>query len=66
MDNDEFLPFPTWQEQSKKDYPTQGVFYNWTRPGPTRDELIKAGVLARFNGRWLFNYANFQRHLSNP
>ena len=36
-------------------YPSKGVLYNWTRPSKTRDELMRAGVITRVNGRWLFN-----------
>ena len=47
------VPFKTWAEHAE--YPTLGILYNWTRPSSVRDELLAAGVIARINGRWLFN-----------
>ena len=48
------MPFSEWAENGDP-YPTIGVLYNWTRPSDLRNELMDAGVIARINGRWLFN-----------
>ena len=47
------IPFNEWEKRGE--YPHRGVLYNWTRPGQVRDEMMGAGVIARVNGRWLFN-----------
>ena len=47
------IPFKIWAKC--EEYPTLPVLYHWTRPSSIRDELLEAGVIARINGRWLFN-----------
>jgi hypothetical protein len=43
-------------------YPSKGVLYNWTRPSSTRDAMVRAGVIVRVNGRWLFNPTKWREH----
>ena len=61
--SDNPIPFPEWDK--RKEYPYQGVLYNWTRPGPLRDEMTKAGVIAKVNNRWLFNPPKWREHCAN-
>ena len=62
--SDNPVTFSEW-EQHGDPYPTLGVLYNWTRPSDLRDELMSAGVLARVNGRWLFNPPKWREHCAN-
>ena len=56
----------TFQEQGKSgEYPNKGVLYNWTRPSQIRNELMKAGVIAKVNGRWLFNPPKWRDYCSD-
>jgi len=61
--SDNPVTFQKWKEQGE--YPTLGVLYNWTRPSNLRDELMNAGVIARINGRWLFNPSMWREHCAN-
>ena len=61
--SDNPVTFRQWEEQGE--YPTKGVLYNWTRPSGLRDELMSAGVIARVNGRWLFNPPKWREHCAN-
>ena len=62
--SDNPIPISEWGKDGDT-YPTTGVLYNWTRPGALRDELMAAGVLARINGRWLFNPPKWREHCAN-
>lgn len=56
----------TFQEWGARgEYPHKGVLYNWTRPSQLRDEMMEAGVLARINGRWLFNPPKWREYCVN-
>jgi len=55
----------SWWKENGDSYPTLGVLYNWTRPSELRDELMTAGVIARINGRWLFNPPKWREHCIN-
>ena len=59
--NDAPIPFSA----CKGPYPTKCVLYNWTRPSEVREELERAGVIARINGRWLFNPMKWREHCTN-
>ena len=61
--SDNPVTFRQWEKQ--REYPTKGVLYNWTRPSALRDELMGAGVIARINGRWLFNPTKWREHCAN-
>jgi hypothetical protein len=61
--SDNPMPFQEWNKCGE--YPNLGVLYNWTRPGSLRDELMAAGVLARINGRWLFNPPKWREYCAN-
>ncbi len=60
MTNDCYLPLKDWLERDFT-YPTKNAFYNWCRPGPLRDELVRAGVLMQIGRRWLMNRAKFEQ-----
>ena len=62
--SDNPVTFSEWAEHGDH-YPTLGVLYNWTRPSELRDELISAGVIAQFNGRWFFNPPKWREHCTN-
>lgn len=62
--SDHPMPFPEWKKHGDP-YPTIGVLYNWTRPGDVRDELERAGVIARVNGRWLFNPPQWREYCAS-
>lgn len=47
------MTFQQWAERGE--YPHIGTLYNWTRPGEVRDEMLRAAVIKRVAGRWLFN-----------
>jgi len=58
--------FQDWEDFRKK-YdicrPTRDTLYGWTRPSQRRDELFRDQVLSRDDGRWLFNFANYGKHV---
>ena len=58
------IPFSEWQPGEEK-YPTRDILYSWTRPSKIREELERAGVIARVNGRWLFNPPKWREHCAN-
>ena len=62
--SDNPVTFSEWAEHGDA-YPTLGVLYNWTRPSEIREELEQAGVIARINGRWLFNPPKWREHCTN-
>jgi hypothetical protein len=59
--------FQDW-EAIREDYgirrPTKDTLYGWTRPGPRRAELLRDQVLSRDDGRWLFNFSNYNEHVA--
>lgn len=55
------ITFKEWGKRGES-YPTVGVLYNWTRPGETRDQMVKAGVIVRVNNRWLFNPSQWRAY----
>jgi hypothetical protein len=63
--SDNYQPFSEWDKREPREYPYTGVLYNWTRPGPLRDEMIKAKVIAKVNNRWLFSPAMWREHCAN-
>ncbi len=48
-----FIPLVKWND--KHPYPSQYAWNNLLRPEKKRDELINAGVVVKYNGRWLVN-----------
>jgi hypothetical protein len=59
MTNDAYLPITDWLGKGYP-YPSKSAFYNWTRPGPLRNELVAAGVIMQVGRRWLMNRAKFE------
>ncbi len=57
-------PYKVWREKNPNKYPYKGVFYNWTRPGRKRDELVAAGVIAKVLGVWHYSPSNHQRYIA--
>ena len=57
------VTFQEWDANGDS-YPTKGTLYNWTRPGATHDEMLRAGVIVRIGGRWLFNPENWRKYCS--
>ena len=66
--SDNPIPFSEWAKRVEahlEEYPTKHVLYGWTRPSSIRDELVGAGVIARINGRWLFNPPKWREHCAS-
>jgi hypothetical protein len=59
--SDDPVLFSDWRGQ----YPTKGVLYNWTRPGETRKQMERAGVIKRVNNRWIFNPARWREYCAS-
>ena len=61
IDNtDTYMPLSHWLDRGYG-YPTADGFYNWTRPGELRDEMLSAGVIMQVGRRWLMNRAKFEQ-----
>lgn len=59
MTTNAYLPISDWIGRGYT-YPSKAAFYNWTRPGSLRNELIGAGVIMQVGRRWLMNRAKFE------
>ena len=58
--DDQYLPFKTWADRGE--YPGKWTLYNWVGDVDKRDPMLKAGVIVKVNGRWLFNPARWREY----
>lgn len=56
------MPFRTWAERGE--YPSLNTLYDWTRPGEVNTEMMRAGVIVRVHGRWLFCPDSWRKYVA--